>query len=143
MVVGKKSGLDVGGAGMLGLDATPASLGYSMPAEWEPHEGTWIAWPHNEEDWPGKFSPIPWIYAEIVRLIAEGERVHIFVQPSPRGRFGKEVMGILERNGVNVSHVTLHVRGTDRVWTRDSGPVFVQKTRNGKTQKRENGYRGF
>ena len=49
---------------------TPASLGYRLPAEWEPHEATWIAWPHNPEDWPGKFSPIPWVYTEIVRLLS-------------------------------------------------------------------------
>lgn len=51
-----------------------------MPAEWEPHEATWLAWPHNPEDWPGKFQPIPWIYAEIVRLLAARERVHLIVE---------------------------------------------------------------
>jgi agmatine deiminase len=106
---------------------TPASLGYAMPAEWEPHDATWIAWPHNAEDWPEKFEPIPWVYAEIVRLLAQGERVHIFVQPSQRGRFKAEVLKILERNEVNLAHVTLHVQPTDRVWTRDSGPIFVKK----------------
>jgi agmatine deiminase len=70
---------------------TPASQGYAMPAEWESHDATSIAWPHNEEDWPGKFAPIPWIYAEIVRLIARGERVHIFVQPSKNNRVADEV----------------------------------------------------
>ena len=80
-----------------GLGTVPAEMGYGMPAEWEGHEGTWIAWPHNREDWPGKFEPVPWVYADIVRLLAQGERVNIFVQPSPGGRFGKEVMGILER----------------------------------------------
>ena len=51
-----------------------------MPAEWEPHEATWLAWPHNPEDWPGKFPPIPWLYAEIVRLLAAHERVHLVVE---------------------------------------------------------------
>ena len=59
---------------------TPASLGYRMPAEWEPHEATWIAWPHNRDDWPGKFAPIPWVYAEIVRHLSRVERVNILVQ---------------------------------------------------------------
>jgi agmatine deiminase len=116
---------------------TPASLGYAMPPEWAPHEATWIAWPHNHEDWPDKFEPIPWIYAEIVRLIAQSERVHIFVQPSPKGRFAKEVTAILERNDVNLAHVTLHAQPTDRVWTRDSGPIFLQRkleTRNSKLE---------
>jgi agmatine deiminase len=120
---------DVGGVG-----ETPAACGLAMPAEWAPHEATWIAWPHNREDWPGKFEPIPWIYAEIVRLIAQGERVHIFVQPSQRGRFVREVKNALERNGANLAHVTLHTQATDRVWTRDSGPIFVkpQAARSGR-----------
>ena len=57
----------------------PASLGYRMPAEWEEHEATWIAWPHNRSDWPGKFETVPWIYAEIVRHLARVERVNILV----------------------------------------------------------------
>ena len=60
--------------------ATPRALGYRMPAEWEPHTATWIAWPHNASDWPGRFQPIPWVYAEIVRQIAAVEQVHILVQ---------------------------------------------------------------
>jgi agmatine deiminase len=115
------------------LDTPPAAQGWSMPAEWEPHDATWIAWPHNREDWPGKFEPIPWIYAEIVRLLAQGERVHIFVQPSQRNRFAKEVHALLERNDVNVSHVTFHTQATDRVWTRDSGPIFLTKKSRSKT----------
>ena len=51
-----------------------------MPAEWEPHEATWIAWPHNEDDWPGRFAPIPWVYGEIVRKLSRVERVRILVQ---------------------------------------------------------------
>src|SRR5579884_3241370 len=108
---------------------TPAQLGYAMPAEWARHEATWIAWPHNHEDWPDKFEPIPWIYAEIVRLLAQSERVHIFVQPSKNHRFKAEVLSILERNDVNLAHVTLHTQATDRVWTRDSGPIFLQRKR--------------
>src|SRR5207248_3830189 len=61
------------------MPETPAQLGYRMPAEWEPHEATWIAWPHNRADWPGKFQPIPWIYADIVRHLARGEHVRIIV----------------------------------------------------------------
>ena len=61
------------------LQDTPAALGYRMPGEWEPHEATWIAWPHNRTDWPGKFASIPWVYAEIVRHLARVERVNILV----------------------------------------------------------------
>ena len=65
---------------MNGSTKTPRQLGYRMPAEWEPHEATWLAWPHNPEDWPGKFAAIPWLYAEIVRLLAARERVHLIVE---------------------------------------------------------------
>ena len=61
------------------LSQPPAALGYRMPAEWEPHDATWIAWPHNRSDWPGKFEGIPWIYAEIVRHLMRVERVNILV----------------------------------------------------------------
>ena len=65
--------------------ATPRELGYRMPAEWDRHEATWLAWPHNPEDWPGKFQPIPWLYAEIIRLLAAHERVHLIVQDGQGG----------------------------------------------------------
>jgi agmatine deiminase len=94
-----------------------------MPAEWDRHEATWLAWPHNHEDWPGKFHPIPWLYAEIVRLLAKGERVYIAVQDAAAE---KRVRGILKRAGVELAQVELHAWPTDRVWTRDSGPIFVR-----------------
>src|SRR5438876_702637 len=58
----------------------PRALGFRMPAEWEPHDATWIAWPHNRDDWPGRFAPIPWVYGEIVRRLAQVERVRILVE---------------------------------------------------------------
>jgi agmatine deiminase len=94
-----------------------------MPAEWEPHDATWMAWPHNPEDWPGKFQAIPWLYAEIVRLIAERERVHLLVQnEKEHGR----ATSILERSHANLDQVSFHQWPTNRVWTRDSGPIFVR-----------------
>ncbi len=102
---------------------TPRQLGYRMPAEWDRHEATWLAWPHNPEDWPGKFQAIPWLYAEIVRLLAQGERVHILVQDA---KAEARVKGILKRAGANLDNVSLHTWPTDRVWTRDSGPIFVR-----------------
>ncbi len=104
-------------------DKTPRELGYRMPAEWEPHEATWLAWPHNPEDWPGKFQAIPWLYAEIVRLLAERERVELVVEDA---RAEQRVAGMLRRNGVNLDRVRLHQWPTDRGWTRDSGPIFVR-----------------
>ena len=104
-------------------ELTPRELGYRMPAEWEPHEATWLAWPHNREDWPGKFQPIPWVYAEIVRLLAAREKVHILVQDVKAQGLAT---GILKRAGANLNQVLFHAWPTDRVWTRDSGPIFVR-----------------
>ena len=94
-----------------------------MPAEWERHEATWLAWPHNPEDWPGKFQAVPWVYAEIVRLLSTRERVHILVDDL-KSEF--RAKGILERAGANLDQVTFHSWPTNRVWTRDSGPIFVR-----------------
>jgi agmatine deiminase len=102
---------------------TPRALGYRMPAEWEPHEATWLAWPHNPEDWPGKFHAIPWVYAEIVRLLSARERVHILVNDA---RAEGRALTILERAGATLEQVSFHRWLTNRVWTRDSGPIFIR-----------------
>jgi len=106
--------------------ATPRELGYRMPAEWDRHEATWLAWPHNPEDWPGKFQPIPWLYAEIVRLLANHERVHLIVQDA---REESRTRSILRRAGANLDQVSFHQWPSDRVWTRDSGPIFVRNSK--------------
>jgi agmatine deiminase len=103
--------------------ATPRALGYRMPAEWDRHEGTWLAWPHNPEDWPGKFQTIPWVYAEIVRLLTARERVHLLVKDAKAERRAQQ---ILERAGANLERVSFHQWPTDRGWLRDSGPIFVR-----------------
>src|SRR5436305_9289510 len=100
----------------------PAATGWRMPAEWEPHEATWIAWPHNEEDWPGKFGPIPWVYAEIVRHLHHGERVCLLVNDDAAAM---EVRDILDRAQVDPARVRFVAVPTDRVWTRDYGPIFL------------------
>jgi agmatine deiminase len=103
----------------------PAALGYCMPAEWEPHAATWIAWPHNRSDWPGKFGTIPWVYAEIVRQLVRGEAVHILVQNIAGQRHAQQV---LRAASVNSARIHFHCWPTDRVWTRDSGPIFLLNT---------------
>ena len=107
-------------------ESTPRELGYRMPAEWEPQEATWLAWPHNPEDWPGKFQAIPWLYAEIARLLAARERVHLLVQDEKEQR---RATGILERAHVRLENISFHQWPTDRVWTRDSGPIFVRNAK--------------
>jgi agmatine deiminase len=104
-------------------EATPRDLGYRMPAEWEQHDATWLAWPHNAEDWPGKFQAIPWVYAEIVRLLSAREQVHILVN---NGKAEQRAQIILERGGATLQRVVFHRWATNRVWTRDSGPIFVR-----------------
>src|ERR1700748_651858 len=98
---------------------------YRMPAEWDRHAATWIAWPHNAEDWPGKFQPIPWVYAEIVRHLSRVEDVHILVN-DPVAE--KRATDSLRRAGANLARLHLHPWRTDRVWRRDSGPIFVKKS---------------
>ena len=92
-----------------------------MPAEWEPHGATWVAWPHQKADWPGKFEPIPWVWCEIIRHLAKGERTRVIV---PVGKAGK-VQECLTRAAVDLSMVDLISAATDRVWLRDSGAATV------------------
>ncbi len=94
-----------------------------MPAEWAPHTATWLAWPHNPEDWPGKFQPIPWVYAEIVRHLSQVEEVHLLVNDLAAER---RATGIIRRGGANLARVHFHHWPTDRVWLRDSGPIFTK-----------------
>lgn len=97
---------------------------YRMPAEWDAHTSTWIAWPHNAEDWPGKFQPIPWVYSEIVKNLSQVEDVNILVNDE---RAEKTATRILTRAGANLARVHFHLWKTDRIWLRDSGPIFVKK----------------
>ena len=103
--------------------ATPRALGFRMPAEWEPHAATWIAWPHNRADWPGRFQPIPWVYAEIVRKLAAVERVCILV---PDVEAEQKARRILRKVGAALEAVQFFHCPTNRVWTRDYGPIFVR-----------------
>lgn len=102
---------------------TPHSLGFKMPAEWEPHEATWLGWPHELTDWPGKFAPIPWAFAEIVRHLSQVERVFLLVE---NREAESRVRTILKKSGANVSNVDFFRIPTDRGWMRDSGPICVK-----------------
>jgi agmatine deiminase len=91
-----------------------------MPAEWEPHEATWLGWPHELTDWPGKFAPIPWVYAEIVRHLARVERVFLIVEDREAE---ERARAVLEKSGVQLDAVEFFHIPTDRGWMRDSGPI--------------------
>ncbi len=96
---------------------------FILPAEWEKHEATWIGWPFNKEDWPGKFSPIPWVYGEIVRKISQGEIVRIIVN---NDKHEKEAKKVLKSIGVDKGQIEYYKLETDRNWLRDAGPQFVK-----------------
>lgn len=93
-----------------------------MPAEWEPHDCTWLAYPRLASDWPGKLWPVRWALVEFARKLAGSERVELIVQ-DPRER--RLAMGALRRAGADTRQVRCHELPTDRSWLRDSGPTFV------------------
>ena len=94
-----------------------------MPAEWEPHQATWLAWPHERTDWPGKFAPIPWVYGDIVRRLTRVERVRILVQDAA---LEKSARRVLAKCAVDMSAVEFIRWPTNRSWTRDYCPIFVK-----------------
>lgn len=93
-----------------------------MPAEWHPHAATWLAWPHQASDWPGRIAPIPWVYTEIVRHLHRREHVHILVNNRAKEDLAR---ACLQPAGIDLGRVSFHRWRTDRVWTRDSGPTFL------------------
>jgi agmatine deiminase len=107
------------GGGALTMELSP---GRRMPAEWEKHEATWIAWPHHEPDWPGKLAPIPWVYAEIVRALSEFERVEILCHDAT---VAENARVLLDAHGVKHGSYRLPTVSNDRVWLRDSAPTGV------------------
>lgn len=118
----------------LKTNATPAELGFSMPAEWERHKATWLAWPHNANDWPGKFEIIPWVYGEMIRKITEGEAVRLIVRHEKDKQFARH---LLRQTGADPLKIQFVIHPTDRGWTRDTGPIFVKsEIRNPKSAGR-------
>jgi agmatine deiminase len=103
--------------------ATPFSLGFRMPAEWESHEATWLSWPHEVSDWPVKFATIPWAFAEIVRHLSRVERVFLLVESRAAQA---RVRSMLKKSGAHLDAVEFFIIPTDRGWMRDSGPICVR-----------------
>lgn len=97
-------------------------MNYRWPAEWEPHQGTLIAWPHNQEDWPDRFGPIPFVYGEIIKHLAMVEEIHIIVNEETK----PEAQNILQRMNVPSDAIHYRLLPTDRVWTRDFAPTWVK-----------------
>jgi agmatine deiminase len=103
--------------------AEKRSIRYRMPAEWEPHVATWLAWPHYKLDWPGKFEPIPWVFAEIIRYLSRDERVELIVKDAAAEKSARKTLKLSHALNENIR---FHRWPTDRIWTRDSGCAFVQ-----------------
>ncbi|HEX2877809.1 MAG TPA: agmatine deiminase family protein [Polyangiaceae bacterium] len=105
---------------------TAFELGYRMPAEWEPHAATWLSWPHEPTDWPGKFEAVPWVFAEVIKNLTVGgrERVRLLVSGK---RMQKEASKQLEMSQVDLRLVDFVETPTDRSWTRDFLPLVVAK----------------
>ena len=106
--------------------------GYRMPAEWEPHRGTWLSWPHKEASWPGKFGPVPGIFARMVRVLGDHEEVHINVAgPAMEA----DVRRLLADEGADSGNVFFHHNPTNDAWCRDHGPIFVQRQDGDRTEE--------
>ncbi|MCH8171249.1 MAG: agmatine deiminase family protein [Bacteroidetes bacterium] len=108
------------------------STKYRIPAEWEKHEATWIAWPHNRNDWPGKFMPIKWIYAEIVKALISGEKVRIIVQSEKQKFDAKKILKFSHAFSENIEFINF---ATDRSWLRDISPVYVENIKSKKLEQ--------
>ncbi len=100
-----------------------ATSHYTMPAEWERHSSTLLAWPHNKADWPDKFAPIPWVYGEIIRCLTKVERVTLIVRNEKEKA---QALDVCERSGADVKKIDFHIIPTNRIWMRDSGPIVVK-----------------
>jgi len=109
----------------------PFALGYRMPAEWEPHAATWLAWPHEPRDWPGKFEAVPWVMAEMARHLQGAERIRVLVRD---GRERTRAARALADSGVSLARVDFVVAATDRSWTRDFLPLGVVRSRGGRRE---------
>lgn len=104
------------------MNQTPKQLGYHFPAEFEPHEATWLSWPHKEESWPGKIATIYASYAKFIKAVSENEKVRINVNDEEMKLFAESV---LAHENVNMHHVEFFFHPTNDAWCRDHGPAFV------------------
>jgi agmatine deiminase len=110
--------------------SSPTTNHYLMPAEWEKQSSILLAWPHNKEDWPGKFEPIPWVYGEIIRHITASQKVRLIVR---NDKERDKANDILSRAGAVMKRVEFHIIPTNRIWMRDSGPIFVKNAKGKKS----------
>lgn len=108
------------------------TITYRMPAEWERQRSVWLIWPHQRADWPGKFAPIPYVWAEIIRYIAKGQKISLIVRDAA---MQKNATAVLKDVGIPISQIEFVLAPSNRAWARDSGAIFVEKTDGKKTSK--------
>jgi agmatine deiminase len=112
---------------------TPAQLGYRMPAEWEPHAGTWFSWPRPEGiSFPGKYETVPPVYAALIKALVQVERVFINVWDEQMEAF---VRGLLAEQKVPLERVAFHHFPAYEPWCRDHGPIFVVRNKDGRPER--------
>lgn len=104
--------------------ATPRSLGYSMPAEWMPHRETWLAWPHNRETWPTQLETVREVWVRMMQALAEGEQVVLLVNDE---RTREDVIARLKEVGAAMDNISILKMATVDVWMRDYGPTFLTR----------------
>jgi agmatine deiminase len=112
---------------------TPAELGYTFPAEWTPHRGTWLSWPRPEGiSFPGAYHRVLSPLARLVAAIAAREEVHINV---PNTNYVRLVRTQLRAHGCRTRRVVFHLIPTNECWCRDHGPAFlVRRGRRGRNE---------
>ena len=100
---------------------------FRMPAEWEKQQSTLIGWPHNKNDWPGKFKNIPGVFAKIISKITESQKINLLINNSKSKNLIKK---LLMKNNTKIRNVKFIICKTDRVWMRDTGPIFIKDKKN-------------
>jgi agmatine deiminase len=108
--------------------STPKSQGYRMPAEWEPQEAIWLAWPHNELTWPGgMLAEVERSYIEIIHALHTGQKIKLLVNNSESEA---RIRGLLQRRGIDIGQVIFLQIATEDAWIRDYGPTFVANSQS-------------
>jgi agmatine deiminase len=100
---------------------TPRADGYRMPAEWEPHQCCFMAWPTRQSLWGDLFDRAKRDYAEVARAITNFEPVVMICQPGDAADVRRHCGSAVQATEIAI----------DDSWTRDSGPVFVVNERGG------------
>jgi len=100
---------------------------FRMPAEWERQKSTLIGWPYNKNDWPGKFYNIPKIFAKIISQITKSQEVNLLIK---NNKSKKIIKKLLKKNNARIRNVKFIICETDRVWMRDTGPIFIKDKKN-------------